>query len=44
MEAWQVAAAVTALHTVVWAARRHQVEEPYMDEIFHVPQTQRYCR
>eukprot|EP00961_Rhodomonas_salina_P138212 1859522-Rhodomonas_salina.3 len=25
-------------------ARQLRIDEPYMDEIFHIPQAQRYCR
>ena len=40
-----VAAMLTGLaHLCVWWGRAAHVPDPYMDEIFHVPQTQRYCR
>ena len=35
---------VGMVHVVVWLGRTHYVNEPYMDEVFHVPQTQRYCK
>ncbi|KAF8932809.1 hypothetical protein BGZ58_006778 [Dissophora ornata] len=39
---------MAALHLLVLAAIAAQwtsvVPDPYMDEIFHVPQAQRYCQ
>ena len=39
----QAAALVTALFGIITAATWERVPEPYMDEIFHVKQTQQYC-
>eukprot|EP00193_Tetraselmis_chui_P013613 CAMPEP_0177791162 /NCGR_PEP_ID=MMETSP0491_2-20121128/23776_1 /TAXON_ID=63592 /ORGANISM="Tetraselmis chuii, Strain PLY429" /LENGTH=491 /DNA_ID=CAMNT_0019313355 /DNA_START=42 /DNA_END=1518 /DNA_ORIENTATION=+ len=43
-----LAASVTGLYTVavsglLWSVST-EVPEPYMDEVFHIPQAQRYCR
>jgi len=32
------------LHVVAFAIVRHVTPEPFIDEIFHVPQAQAYCR
>ena len=31
-------------HLAVWVGRAKYASDAYMDEIFHVPQTQRFCR
>lgn len=41
---WGVTLAVVLAHVLVWSGRARLVSEPYMDEIFHVPQAQRYCK
>ncbi|UPR00254.1 alpha-1,2-glucosyltransferase [Chloropicon primus] len=35
---------VVVMHAVVWFWRSRVVTEPYMDEAFHIPQTQEYCQ
>ena len=36
-------AGLTAATAVLLAAITSVVPEPYMDEIFHIPQAQKYC-
>ncbi|CAN9297458.1 unnamed protein product [Alternaria sp. RS040] len=47
LEAWALPSAIVFIVyiTTLWYAEvRHEVPNPYLDEYFHIPQAQKYCK